>query len=97
MSIFGRNFAVEKITDQVLAENTWLKDMLFHWRPAGDALRRDILEEDPRHLRLAIRNGYFNLYRGGQSVAKIGFGSNGRVQARIHNKYVHGKNGNGQT
>jgi hypothetical protein len=108
MSIFGRTFAIEKITGQVLEENPWLEDMLLHWRPAGDAVHRDItetnklvssgemLEEDPRRLRLAIRDGYLNLYRGGQSVAKIGFGSGGGLQARIHNKYIHGDKGGGQ-
>ena len=109
MSIFGRTFAIEKITGQVLEENPWLKDMLLGWRPAGDAVHRDMteahklvssgqmLEEDSKRLRLAIRNGYLNLYRGGQSVAKIGFGSSGSLQARIHNKYVHGEKGSGQT
>lgn len=109
MSIFGRTFAIEKITGQALEENPWLRDMLLDWRPAGDAVHRDMteahklvssdqmLEEDPERLRLAIRNGYLNLYRGGQSVAKIGFGSSGSLQARIHNKYVHGEKGSGQT
>ena len=105
MSTFGRTFAIEKITDQVLEENPWLKGMLRVWRPAGDAVRRDMtearklissgqtLEEDPGRLRLAIRNGYLNLYRGGQSVAKVGFGS---IQAHIHSKYVHGETGSSQ-
>jgi hypothetical protein len=109
MSIFGRTFAIQKITGQVLEENPWLKDMLLDWRPAGDAVHRDMteahklvsggkmLEEDPKRLRLAIRNGYFNLYRGGQSVAKVGFGSSGCLQARIHAKYVYGEKGGGQT
>jgi hypothetical protein len=109
MSTFGRTFAIEKITGRVLDENPWFKDMLVYWRPAGDALQRDMtdadklvlsgprLEEDPVRLRLAIRNGYLNLYRGGQSVAKIGFDSTGGLQARIHNKYVHGDKGAGQT
>jgi hypothetical protein len=109
MSTFGRKFAIGKITDQVLEENPWFKDMLFHWRPAGDALHRDMaeahklvsscqtLEEDPKRLRLAIRNGYLNLYRGGQSVANVGFDRFGRLQARIHNKYVCRDKGNGQT
>ena len=44
MSIFGRTFAVEKITGQVLAENPWLKDMLLDWRPAGDAVYRDMTD-----------------------------------------------------
>jgi hypothetical protein len=105
MSTFERTFAIEKITGQVLEENPWLKDMLRDWRPAGDVVHRDMteahklissgqtLEEDPGRLRLAIRNEYLNLYRGGQSVAKIGFGSSGCLQARIHNKYVHGETG----
>jgi hypothetical protein len=107
VSTFGRTFAIGKITDQVLAENPWLKDMLRDWRPAGDAVLRDLTqahklvsgaqpEEDPKRLRLAIRNGYINLYRGGQSVARID-GSSERLQARIHNKYVHGEKGSGQT
>jgi hypothetical protein len=108
MSTFGRTFAIEMITGRVLEENPWLEDMLRDWRPAGDAVRRDMsqahklvssgqmLEEDPRRLRLAIRNGYINLYRGGQSVAKID-GSSGLLQARIHDKYVHGEKGGGQT
>jgi hypothetical protein len=108
MSIFGRTFATEMITVRVLEENPWLEDMLRDWRPAGDAVHRDMtqanklvssgemLEEDPRRLRLAIRNGYINFYRGGQSVAKID-GSSGRLQAQIHNKYVHGEKGTGQT
>ncbi len=109
MSTFGRTFTIERITDQVLEENPWFKDMLRYWKPAGDAFHRDMteahklvsngqmLEEDPGRLRLAIRNGYLNLYRGGQSVAKIGFGNSGCLQARIHNKYVHGDKGGGQT
>jgi hypothetical protein len=105
MSTFGRTFAIEKITGQVLEKNPWLKDMLRDWRPAGDVVHRDMteahklissgqtLEEDPGRLRLAIRNEYLNFYRGGQSVAKIGFSSSGCLQARIHNKYVHGETG----
>jgi hypothetical protein len=109
MSTFGRTFAIEKITGQVLEENPWFKDMLRDWRPAGDAVQRDMteahklissgqgLEDDPGRLRLAIRNDYLNLYRGGQSVPKIGFGSGGCLQARIHTKYVHGKTGSSHT
>ncbi len=108
MSTFARKFPIKQINDQVLEENPWFKDMLLYWRPAGDALHRDIAEahklvssgqmpeEDPKRLRLAIRNRYFNLYRGGQSVAKIRFGSSGGLQALIHNKFVHGDKGSGQ-
>jgi hypothetical protein len=109
MSIFGRKFAIERITDPVLEENPWFKDMLRDWRPAGDAVHRDMteahklissgnsLEEDAGRLRLAIRNGHLNLYRGGQSIAKIGFDSGGCLQARIHDKYVQGETGSSHT
>ena len=108
MSTFARTFSNELISDQLLQENPWFTDMLLDWRPAGDAIHRDMteahklvsngqmLEEDPKQLRLAVRRGYLNLYRGGQSVAKIGFGSGGELQARIHNKYIHGDKGSGQ-
>jgi hypothetical protein len=83
MSTFARTFSIDLISDRVLRETPWFTDMLLDWRPAGDAIHRDmiephklvsngqILEEDPKRLRLAIRSGYLNLYRGGQSVAKI--------------------------
>jgi hypothetical protein len=108
MPTFGRAFPIDQINDQVLEQNPWFEDMLRYWRPAGDALHRDMAEvnelvssgqmpeEDPTRLRLAIRNGYFNLYRGGQSVAKVAFGGDGGLQARIHNKYVRGDKGIGK-
>jgi hypothetical protein len=108
MSTFARAFPIDRINDQVLEENPWFKDMLLHWRPAGDTLHRDMTEahklvssgqmqeEDPKRLRLAIRDGYLNFYRGGQSVANVGFGRSGGLQARIHNKYAHGDKDSGQ-
>jgi hypothetical protein len=45
---------------------------------------------------LAIRDKYLNLYRDGQSVAKIEFGRSGRLQARINDKYVYGDKGSGK-
>ncbi|MGH8094069.1 MAG: hypothetical protein ACREIF_11450 [Chthoniobacterales bacterium] len=109
MSTFARTFCIKRINDQVLEENPWFKHMLLYWQPAGGALRREMPqatelltegpphEEDPERLRLAIRNDYLNLYRSGQSVAKIGFGRSGELQARIHDKYIHGDKGVGQT
>jgi hypothetical protein len=108
MSTFARKFPIELISDQVLVKNPWFTDMVLDWRPAGDAIQRDMteahklvangqmLEEDPRRVRLAIRKGYLNLYRGGQSVAEIRFGRVGGLQAKIHNKYVYGEKGSGQ-
>jgi hypothetical protein len=52
-------------------------------------------EEDPMRLRLAIRDGYVNFYRAGQSVARVGFGRGG-LQARVHNKYIYGQESSDQ-
>ena len=95
MSILTRKFSTERINPQVLEKNPWFKDMLLYWSPAGNALHRDSIKENPKCLRLAIRNKYLNLYRDGQSVAKIGFDRGGELQARIHNKYVYGDDGSG--
>lgn len=108
MSSFARSFPVGSITEEVIESNPWFADLLRYWRPAGDALRRDLAaesalvsqgemaEEDPRRLRLAIRDGYVNFYRGGQSVARVGFGSGG-LQARVHNKYIYGQGSSDQS
>ena len=100
MTRFRRKFPIERINDRVLETNRWFTDMLATWRPAGDALVRDMTktkelvspeakEEDPKRLRLTIRNGYLNFYRGGQSISKVGFNKSGELQALIHNKYVY--------
>ena len=73
MTIFGRKFEIERLSDVVLNENRWLCDLLHHWHPSGDPIGRDTDQEGKEHLRLAIRNGYLNFYRAGQSVAKVGF------------------------
>lgn len=108
MSSFARSFPIGSITDEVIESNPWFADLLRYWRPAGDALHRNLAaeqalvcqgqmaEEDPKRLRLAIRDGYVNFYRSGQSVARVGFGSRGGLQARIHNKYIYGQEGSGQ-
>ncbi len=98
MSTFARSFPIKLIDDQVLEENSWFSDLLKRWKPAGDALQggmasASVPEENAKHLRLAIRDGYLNFYRSGQSIAKVRFGSKGGLQARIHNKYVYGKGG----
>lgn len=55
------------------------------------------MEEPSKRLRLAIRNGYLNFYRGGQSVARVDFDRSRNPQARIHNKYVYGDEGKGNS
>jgi hypothetical protein len=109
---FGRKlskkFMEQLASDVALRENAWMCDMLRYWRPAGDligkhlgeqdALQTDghVLEENPKHLRLAVRDGSVNFYRAGQSVAKVGLNRWGKLQATIHNKYVYGKDAKGQ-
>ena len=99
MSKFKREFDVDRAKEAVGApENAWFKDLIRHWRPAGDA---QVTPNPPPgapldHLRLAIRDGYLNFYSAGQSIAKVGF-VKGKLQAEIHNKYVYGpEKGRGQ-
>lgn len=100
MTSFCRRFALERITDEVLERNSWLVDLLCAWQPAGDALLRSSSKNDgitgesgianAKHLRLAIRNGYCNLYRAGQSIAELHFGRDKTPRASIHQHYVEG-------
>ena len=53
--------------------------------------------EDPVRLRLAIRNRSLNFYRAGQSVAEVQAGPKVGLRASIHNKYVLGDEGQGQS
>jgi hypothetical protein len=62
------------------AEAHWFKDLLSLWRPSGHCSGLD-------GLRLAIRNGYLNFYRLGQSIARVECVS-GDLVADVHYKYV---------
>lgn len=61
-------------------EPHWFKDLLSLWRPSGHCSGDD-------GLRIAIRNGYLNFYRLGQSVARVECISDELV-AYVHYKYV---------
>jgi hypothetical protein len=61
-------------------EPHWFKDLLSLWRPSGHCSGED-------GLRIAIRNGYLNFYRLGQSVARVEYLS-GELVAYVHYKYV---------
>jgi hypothetical protein len=95
MTVFSRSFPVERLSDTVLEENVWLCDLLSRWHPSGSAIGKRTEQESEEHLRLAIRNGYLNFYRAGQSVAKVKFGRR-KLQAEIHKKYVYGDDCGGQ-
>jgi hypothetical protein len=91
MSKFNREFDVDRADEALRApENAWFKDLLRHWRPGGDVQGVTSAQGVPAdHLRLAIRDGYLNFYRAGQSVANVRIVRN-RLQWEIHNKYVYG-------
>jgi len=59
----------------------WWKDLLSLWRPSGHETGDD-------GLRLAIRDGYLNFYRRGQSVARVAFAKGGEPHLSVHAKYV---------
>lgn len=73
--------------------DNWWNDLLSLWVPSGQIA-------GAHDLRLALRDGYLNFYRHGQSVARVCFGArrNGQVEARmeIHAKYVWGKDAPGK-
>jgi hypothetical protein len=82
---FGRRFntsALEGFADH--PEGGWWRDLLRLWRPAGVPIDTD----DPNDLglRLAVRNGYLNFYRQGQSVGKVAFDRSGRPCVDLHAK-----------
>jgi hypothetical protein len=79
MTIFDR-----KLDDRLIArlrDCPWFVDLLSLWRPAGQP-------SGEHGLRLAIRNGYLNFYRLGQSVARVTLARGGIPCADLHIKYV---------
>jgi hypothetical protein len=70
--------AFEKAATSV--ESHWFKDLLSLWRPSGQS-------SGPDGLRVAIRNGYLNFYRLGQSVSRV-YCVSGDLAADVHYKYI---------
>lgn len=81
MSEFSRGFRTDVI-EQELGQSPIIGELFRNWVLPGDA-------SGFHGLRVAIRDGYLNLYVGGQSVAKVGAGSRG-VTVTIHEKYLLG-------
>jgi hypothetical protein len=99
MNTFNREFDVKLAEEALAPKNIWFRDLLKYWRPAGETpgtIRDKASDSQPGadHLRLAIRDGYLNFYRAGQSVAKVMF-ANGKLVAETHNKFVYGEKGSG--
>jgi len=61
----------------------WWRDLLSLWYPSGQST-------GDYGLRLAIRNGYMNFYRRGQSVARVSL-QNRKPKLSVHAKYVLAK------
>lgn len=85
MSKFNRKIATHRLGGD-FQPPAWLLNLLRRWQPAGYPLETDA-PAGPRDLRLAVRNGYFNLYSGGQSIAKVDLTSR-TLRARSHVKYL---------
>jgi hypothetical protein len=92
---FRRWFPTEKLTE-VLENNPWFGDLLTLWHPSGTSGGLKASSSD-YHLRLAVRDGYLNFYRAGRSLALVRFGSDGELKAKIHNKFIFGEKGRGQS
>jgi hypothetical protein len=49
MTIFGREFEIERLSDDVLKKNGWLCDLLHYWHPSGAAIGRHTDQEGEEH------------------------------------------------
>lgn len=81
MELFRRRFATE-----ILSAPTSVPPIVI------ELFRRWVLpgQSGDGGLRVAVRDGYLNLYVGGQSVAKIEASARNGVRVSLHQKYVHG-------
>jgi hypothetical protein len=66
--------------DAARSDGHWFRDLLSLWRPSGYCSGTD-------GLRIAIRDGYLNFYRLGQSIARVACVS-GELIADVHYKYL---------
>jgi hypothetical protein len=82
---FARSFPLHRLPAPLPA---WFADLLRAYAPAGSPSLTHMVEP-ARHLRVAIRDGYLNFYRAGQSLALVRFSREGHLVADIHHKYVY--------
>lgn len=86
MTKFKRGFAVESLTNHFDNRQSLIGALLDRWILPGVPGDRSSGEVP---LRLAVRDGYLNLYANGQSVAKIS-APGGWPRLDVHWKYVEG-------
>jgi hypothetical protein len=64
MTIFDREFQIERLSDGVLKENGWLRDQLHLWHPSGDAIGRHTDQGSKEHQNAAFnQNGHLKKLR----------------------------------
>ena len=84
MAEFVRKFEYLESLEKMLTapeHGTWWRDLLTLWRPSGQPT-------EDYGLRLAVRNGYMNFYRRGQSIARVGLNRSKLPVLSVHAKYV---------
>jgi hypothetical protein len=82
MTQFGRKFDLCALKNVVQSQDDhWWKDLLTLWRPSGQPA-------EDYGLRLAIRDGYMNFYRRGQSIARVSLDRQRQPVLSVHAKYV---------
>ena len=96
MSIFNRDFPFSDVAAS--DDNPWFGDLLRRWQPAGGSIAQapGTNEGSGVNLRLAVRDNYLNFYQAGQSVARVELVGERRLRAKIHEKYIHGREATGQ-
>lgn len=72
---------MQALTEAAAQPDHWWRDLLTLWRPSGTTA-------GAQGLRLALRDGYLNFYRRGQSVARVGFDGRNQPKLSVHAKYV---------
>ena len=85
---FKRNFNVESLKGHVDNRQSLIGALLDRWVLPGERFPDSGPPRDVP-LRLAVRDGYLNLYANGQSVAKIS-AAGGKPRLDVHWKYVEG-------
>jgi hypothetical protein len=83
MKEFEREFDLDSLDEHIGNDRSLIGALLERWVLPGEK------QGDKLALRLAVRDGYLNLYANGQSVAKIS-ASAGKPRIEVHWKYVEG-------
>src|SRR3954454_8464117 len=82
---FGRWFNTAGM-QRATRDAPWWPELLRLWRPAGVPI--DAGAPADLGVRLAVRKGYLNFYRYGQSVGKVAFDRSGHPYVELHAKYA---------